>query len=375
MPVSIAPSVTVALSALLGLGFALYLTPIIIAAAERYGIVDRPNGGLKRQARPVPYLGGLALFLSVLAAVAIANPLSPQVLAILLAASIIVAFGLVDDLGTLVPKDKLFGQIIAASVLVRAGVSIQIEALPEPMGAVISVFWLVTIINAFNIIDVHDGLSAGVGAVATLFFGIFALLSGQLVVAVMSAALFGALLGFLRFNFSPAQVYLGDTGSMLIGLLLGALAMISSYSTVNPVAPLFSPLAVLVVPLFDLGFVVLARLAHRIPIYHGSPDHFAVRLSRRGSKASHIALGAYSAGAIAGGLALVAAYASLAVALGVIALTTVSALGVLLWLWRMDPRALEPPASAAEQAALSTQKDLTDDDAADSSQKNSDLER
>ena len=335
------PPLSVVLSAVLGLGFALYLTPIIIRAAERYGIVDKPDGGLKRQEHAVPYLGGLALFLSVLAAVAIAYPLSPKVLAILLAASIIVAFGLVDDLGTLVPKDKLIGQIIAASVLVRAGVSIQIEALPAPVGAIISVFWLVTIINAFNIIDVHDGLSAGVGAVATFFFGVFALLSGEVVVAVMSAALFGALLGFLRFNFPPARIYLGDTGSMLIGLLLGSLAMIDSYSTVNPLAPLFSPLAVLAVPLFDLGFVMLVRFSLRLPVYHGSPDHFAVRLSRYGRSKRRVSLSAYGAGIIAGVLALIAAYTQQNIAIAVLAFSALLALGMLLWLWRLDPRKVE----------------------------------
>ena len=349
MPSDFAPLLTVALSAVLGLGFALYLTPIIIRAAERYGIVDKPDGGLKRQEHAVPYLGGLALFLSVLAAVAIAHPLSPKVLAILLAASIIVAFGLVDDLGTLVPKDKLLGQIIAASVLVRAGVSIQIEALPSPIDSIVSVFWLVTIINAFNIIDVHDGLSAGVGAVATFFFGLFAVLNGDMVVAVMSAALFGALIGFLRFNFPPARIYLGDTGSMLIGLLLGSLAMIDSYSTVNPLASLFSPLAVLAVPLFDLGFVMLVRFSLRIPVYHGSPDHFAVRLSRYGRSARRISLSAYAAGFFAGCLALLAAYTDQDIAIGVLAFSALLMLAMLAWLWRLDPRKIDKNLSIAKK--------------------------
>jgi len=330
-----------AAAAVLALLAALYITPIIMRAAERYDIVDRPDGNLKTQAGAIPYLGGLSLFLAFLAAVAVIHPLESRVLAILLAASIVVCFGLVDDLGTLVPKDKLIGQLIAALVLVRAGVHIQFESLPTLAAQAISVFWLVTIINAFNIIDVHDGLCAGVAAVATLFFGAFAVIEGETTVAVLAAAFFGSAIGFLRYNFPPARIYLGDTGSMLIGLVLGALAMIDDYSTVNPFAAFFSPLAVLAVPLFDLGLVVLARIRHRVPFYYGSPDHFAVRLRRHGIDARRITGGAWIGGAIAGGLALVAAYQPVGTAAMVIALTVLAGVATLAVLWRYDPRTLE----------------------------------
>lgn len=343
---ALTPALLVPVTAVLALFLALYLTPVIIRAAERYQIVDRPDGKLKTQQSAVPYLGGLAVFLSFLAAVAIMHPLESKILAILLAASIVVCFGLVDDLGTLVPKDKLIGQLIAAFVAVRAGVHMQFDLLPDLVDQAISVFWLVAIINAFNIIDVHDGLCAGVAAVATAFFGVFAVLQEATLVAVMCAALFGALVGFLRYNFPPARIYLGDTGSMLIGLVLGALAMIDDYSSVNPLAALFSPLAVLAVPLFDMGFVVLARLANRQPIYYGSPDHFAVRLRRYGVSARRITLGAYLAGAALGSLALVAAFTSVRVAAVMVGVAGVLLIGSIGALWRFDPRRLPPAASS-----------------------------
>jgi len=339
---ALSPALLLLVTTALALFLALYLTPVILRAAERYQIVDRPDGKLKTQQSAVPYLGGLAVFLSFLAAVAIMHPLESKILAILLAASIVVCFGLVDDLGTLVPKDKLIGQLIAAFVAVRAGVHMQFDFLPDLVDQAISVFWLVAIINAFNIIDVHDGLCAGVAAVATACFGVFAVMQNATLVAVMCAALFGALLGFLRYNFPPARIYLGDTGSMLIGLVLGALAMIDDYSSVNPLAAFFSPLAVLAVPLFDLGFVVLARIANRQPFYYGSPDHFAVRLRRHGVSAGRVTIGACLAGAMFGVLALVAALVGANIAAIVVGATVLLLVAAVAVLWRFDPRRLPP---------------------------------
>jgi UDP-GlcNAc:undecaprenyl-phosphate GlcNAc-1-phosphate transferase len=225
---------------------------------------------------------------------------------------------------------------------------------PEPLDTLVSVFWLVAVTNAFNIIDVHDGLCAGVGAVATTFFGAFALLQGDPMVAVICAALLGSLLGFLRYNFPPATIYLGDTGSMLIGLLLGALAMVGQYSTSNSLAPLFAPLAVLSVPLFDIGFVVVARLRHRLPVYHGSPDHFAVRLRHAGVSARRISLAAYGAGAVMGGLGLLASRTSPSGAIAVLGGMAALVVIAFAYLWRLDPRRTRALATATGAAAMTS---------------------
>lgn len=280
---------TLAFAVVAALALALYLTPIVIAAALRYGITDKPKPPLKLQREPVPYLGGMVVFVAFLGSLAITFPFEPRVLAILLSASLVVSVGLIDDLGTLVPKDKLIGQLVAAVVLVKAGVSVQLQAVPSPADELLSVLWLVTCMNAFNIIDVSDGLAATAGLVGSLGALVVAVVNGEPMIATMAASLAGACLGFLWFNRQPARIYLGDTGSMFLGTVLGSLAMIGRYSETNSVSSFLVPLALLGIPLFDLVLVVIARIQSKRPIYHGSPDHFAVRLRHRGWSARRIA--------------------------------------------------------------------------------------
>lgn len=292
--------------AVLAIALATYLAPILIAAASRYGIVDHPKPPLKLHGEPVAYLGGLVVFAAFLLALALTLPFDQRVLAILLCASLVVAVGLVDDLGTLIPRDKFIGQLIAAFVLVKSGVKIDIAALPFPVDEFISVLWMVTCMNAFNIVDVSDGLATTAALVGSLGAGIVAALNDEPMVATMASALFGACLGFLRVNRQPARMYLGDTGSMFLGAMLGALAMIGDYSGSNRVSAWFVPLCLCAIPLFDLCLVIVARLKKGRPVYHGSPDHFAVRLRHHGFSARFTARIA----AAIGGLVVAAGVAS-----------------------------------------------------------------
>ena len=277
------------MAGLLAAALALYLAPIVIRAALRYGIVDKPKPPLKVHSDPVPYLGGMVVFLAFLIALALTFPFDQRVLAILLASSLVVSVGLIDDLGTLTPKDKLLGQMVAALVLVKAGVQINLVALPSPADEIFSVLWLVTCMNAFNILDVSDGLATTAGAIGALGALVVSLLNGEPLVAAMAACLLGACVGFLRVNGQPARMYLGDTGSMFLGTVLGALAIVGRYSERNVVSSWFVPLAILAVPLFDLVLVIIARMMARRPVYFGSPDHFAVRLRHHGWQARGIA--------------------------------------------------------------------------------------
>lgn len=319
---------------------ALYLAPRLIRAAQRYDIVDRPAGALKRQLEPVPYLGGLVVFLSFLLAVALTFPFDNQVLAILLMSSLVVAVGLVDDLGTLIPRDKLIGQLIAAVVLVKAGVKIEIELLPFPIDESLSVLWLVTCMNAYNIVDVSDGLATSAGLIGCTGFACVAFAQGDSRMAILAAAMFGALLGFLRFNQAPARMYLGDTGAMLIGAVLGALALLGRYSIHNDVSAFYVPLTLLAIPLFDLVLVVLARWSSGKRVYHGSHDHFAVRLRQHGIPARRIARDATWVGLAVAASGVGSMYldnwSAGLVAVGIALL----GLSLLAWLWiRFPPRA------------------------------------
>lgn len=263
----------------LAFSLSLYLTPLVRQAALQFGIVDKPDGKLKQHDSPVAYLGGLAIYLSFLISLALTFSFDQEVLGLLLAGTIIVVLGLIDDFGVLSPLVKLFGQCIAIFTLIRSGIYIKLAFLPWYVAFPLSFFWLIGIINAFNIIDVMDGLSSGVAFTCSMTLFVVGFLNDSVVIAFMAIALGGSLLGFLRYNFEPAKIYLGDTGSMFIGMMMGSLAMIGSYTTENIIACV-APVIILGVPIFDTLFVMYIRWLRGMSIIAGSPDHFALRLRK-----------------------------------------------------------------------------------------------
>jgi len=256
-----------------------YLTPLLRQAAIRFGIVDRPDGKLKTHRSPVPYLGGIAIYLSFLLSLAFTAEFQREVLGILLAGSIVVLLGLIDDLGVLSPSVKLAGQVVAVLTLMKAGVTIKLTFLSPWAALPLSFLWLLAVTNAFNLIDIMDGLAAGVGLISCLVLLGVAIGEARGTVVTLLAALAGSLLGFLRYNLEPARIYMGDTGSLFVGLTLAALAMNNSYTSRNLAASL-SPVVILGVPIFDMLFVMFIRWRRGIPVMRGSPDHFALRLRK-----------------------------------------------------------------------------------------------
>ena len=284
----------------LGVVLALYTTPIMRTAALKFGIVDRPDGKLKRHAEPTPYLGGLAVFLAYLIALGVTLEFDQSVLAILLAGTLMLLVGLIDDLGVLSPWEKLLGQAVAIAVLLNAGLYVKLVFVPLPLALVVSVLWLFLVTNAVNIIDIMDGLASGVAAIAAAFLAAIAVINGKPFVAAMAAALAGALVGFLRFNARPARIYLGDSGSLFIGMTLAALAMNGRY-TVDHWVAMLTPVIVLGVPLFDVFFVSILRLEKGMSPFRGSPDHFALRLRSAGFAVPAVVGLAYAAAFVLGG--------------------------------------------------------------------------
>ena len=267
----------VVLGFVLAFVLALYFTPMARQAALRFGIVDRPDGVLKRQSEPVPYLGGLAVFLAYLVALGLVFAFNSLLLGLLLAGTLTLLVGLVDDFGVLTPAAKIAGQAVAVFVLLRSGAVIELAEVPQGLRWPLAALWLFAVCNAFNLLDVMDGLAAGVGAVAGLAFGIVALSTGEYPEAAASLALAGALCGFLVFNVHPARIYLGDAGSLAVGLTLGALAIAIRWSDRSP-AGFLAPLAILGVPLADTAYVSILRARAGKPFWHGSSDHFPLRL-------------------------------------------------------------------------------------------------
>jgi UDP-GlcNAc:undecaprenyl-phosphate GlcNAc-1-phosphate transferase len=280
----------------------LWATPVVGRAAQACGIVDKPDGVLKNHKAPVPYLGGVAIFGAFLVGLAASLEFRADVLGLLLAGAIIVILGLIDDLGALGPWVKLAGQAFAVAVLLKSGIYIKLVFLPVWLQIPLTVLWLLAITNAFNLIDIMDGLSAGVALVSSVLLFCVAVLAGRADSATLLAALAGALVAFLRYNFEPAKIYMGDTGSLFIGLMLGALAMNNSVTAHNRVAAL-APAVILGVPLFDTLFVMYVRWKRGLPVMRGSPDHFALRLRKWRLTVRQTAFASYAATAVLGGLA------------------------------------------------------------------------
>ena len=295
--------------ALAVLGFALafllglYFTPLARQAALRFGIVDRPDGRLKNQREPVPYLGGLAVFLAYLVALGLVFSFNGLLLGLLLAGTLTLLVGLVDDFGVLTPAAKLAGQSVAVFVLLRSGAVIELADVPQGLRWPLAALWLFAVCNAFNLLDIMDGLAAGVGAVAAIAIGIVALTTGEYPEAAAALALAGALCGFLVFNVHPARIYLGDAGSLSVGLTLGALAIAVRWSERSP-AGFLAPLAIFGVPLADTAYVTVLRARAGKPFWHGSPDHFPLRLRAalggEVGKSVGVVVALTAAGAVAG---------------------------------------------------------------------------
>jgi UDP-GlcNAc:undecaprenyl-phosphate GlcNAc-1-phosphate transferase len=275
------------LAALVAFAVAAALTPIAARFARRIGAVDELKArGLASKSTPL--LGGLAIFGGALVAGLIFLPDNQRTEGILAAAALITIVGALDDVFDLHPAAKLLGQISAAILLVTSGVEVETFTFPfvhrvelGGLGGPLTVVALVLLMNVVNFSDGIDGLAAGVCAISALAFAIIAFDLGRNTAGILAAITCGAALGFLIFNFNPASVFMGDCGSNLLGLLLGAVIIEGSLKT-NALIALVGPLVVLAVPFLDTGFVVAKRIKYRRPIYRGDSNHFHHRFHRIG---------------------------------------------------------------------------------------------
>jgi UDP-GlcNAc:undecaprenyl-phosphate/decaprenyl-phosphate GlcNAc-1-phosphate transferase len=264
------------------------LTPAVGGMARRLGVVDAP-GGRRVNQLPVPRLGGLALFLGLLVPALAFLPAGHENRGLLLGAAVAVTVGIVDDFRGLPWYGKLGGQAAAAGVLTGFGVWVDrftfpfvgIHTLPSGVGIPLTIVWIVAIMNMVNFLDGLDGLAAGVAAIAGLTFSVIALSLGKVDAAILSAIVFGACIGFLRHNFYPARIFMGDSGALLLGYVLAAVSVQGLLKTAATVA-LFFPLLVLAVPIVDTTFVVVRRLKHGERIFEADQAHLHHRFLRRG---------------------------------------------------------------------------------------------
>jgi UDP-GlcNAc:undecaprenyl-phosphate GlcNAc-1-phosphate transferase len=258
--------------AALALVIVVVFTPAVAGMARRLGAVDLPDE--RRVHRiPIPRLGGLAMFFGIIVPSLAFLDLTRPVRGLLVGAAVATCVGAIDDFRGLVWWEKLAGQILAASIPPIFGIWIDhftfpflgVYDLSVWLGVPLTVLWIVAVMNMVNFLDGLDGLAAGVCAIAGFTFALIALSLGKPTAAAFSAIIFGATLGFLRHNFFPARVFMGDSGAMLLGFSLAAVSVEGLLKTAATVA-LFFPLLVLAVPILDTGFVVAKRLKYRQPI-------------------------------------------------------------------------------------------------------------
>lgn len=292
----------------------LVLTPIVRDIFRSYGFVDQPDRRRKVHAHPIPRVGGIPIFIAYALAL-YPYPHTPTALAEYLplirklvpAATVIFATGLIDDLLGLRPWQKLAGQLAAASLAYWAGVRVLgVGGFGAGLwwSLPLTLFWLIVCTNAFNLVDGLDGLAAGVGLVATLTLLVAALMHGNPALASASVPMVGALLGFLCYNFSPATVFLGDSGALLIGFLLGCFGAVWTQKS-DALISLTVPLLALSIPLIDVSLAILRRFLRNQPIFSADRGHIHHRLIDQGLTPRRAVLVLYLLCAMAAGLALV----------------------------------------------------------------------
>lgn len=316
------------------LTLALGVTPLARRLAFRTDMVDRPSGR-KFHTDPTPLLGGVAIYTAVIAALLIFGDrfYVNQVAGIVIGATLISFLGFWDDRVSLPAWVKLVGQAVPVVFLILTGVQVSIFKQPL-LNIGLTFVWVLFITNAINFLDNMDGLSAGIAAVASAFFVLLAALSGQYLVGVLAAALLGACIGFLVYNFNPASIFMGDTGSLFLGFVLAAVGIKLRFPTNVPSVTWMIPVLVLGVPILDTSLVIISRLRRGVnPLTTPGKDHLSHRLVNRGATRREAVLLLYLLGCAFGMLAIFTTQASILEGAVVLASVLIAGLFVI---WKME---------------------------------------
>ncbi|HYU19734.1 MAG TPA: hypothetical protein VEQ11_13685 [Chloroflexota bacterium] len=300
------------LSGALALGLAMLLTPAAGRLAGRIGLVSHPRGDRWHRS-PTPLLGGVAIFLAIVPLfLLVPQPVQAHPFdrfgGLLLGGTLIFALGLFDDIRTLPPYTKLLGQIVAACVVV-AGLPIG-KFMPWSVLVVpVTIFWIVGVTNAFNLLDNMDGLSAGIAAIVALTLFAYNYLQGDQQTALLCLLIAGAAGGFLVFNFNPARIFMGDSGSLLVGYLLSGMVVLGAAKATSELAlALLVPVGVMALPILDTTLVTIMRALHSRPISQGGRDHLSHRLVALGLNERSAVLVLYAVSGLFGMLAVTSNY-------------------------------------------------------------------
>ncbi len=276
------------------------LTPVVRALASRWGFVAKPKTD-RWHKKPTAMMGGVAIWLAAIITIVLLTPHSPAIWVVVGAASFLFLVGLVDDWLHIKPYQKLIGQVIGATIVVNYGLLLPwTRSLPANM--VITIFWLIGITNAVNLLDNMDGLATGIAAIASAFLTFNFITSGQITEALMLAVFTGSLLGFLIYNSNPASIFMGDSGSMFIGFFLASAPLINLAGgrSRSFVPVLAVPILVLFIPIFDTTFVTILRKLSGRAASQGGRDHTSHRLVALGLSEKRAVLMLYALAAVSG---------------------------------------------------------------------------
>ena len=253
------------------------LAPIIIRISNKYGLIVKPRED-RWHKKPTALLGGIGIFLAFVIPYFIFIPMNKLTIGILLCMLIIFTLGLLDDIFSLTPQVKLIIQVVVAIIAICFGISVKI--IPNPFISIpLTILWIVVITNAFNILDNMDGLASGISFIAASSIFIYSLSYNLTLPAILSVILAGSALGFLRYNFNPAKIFMGDCGSLFLGFTLSLITIIGTWKTVtNLLLALMVPLAIMIIPIFDIALVTFTRTGHGRTVFQGGKDHSSHRL-------------------------------------------------------------------------------------------------
>jgi UDP-GlcNAc:undecaprenyl-phosphate/decaprenyl-phosphate GlcNAc-1-phosphate transferase len=336
------------------LALALALTPLSKWLAPHVGLVKMPRAR-DVHTRPVPGMGGVAIFLAVMlmAVLLRQRPEFVQLSALLIGAAIMSFLGLIDDRFQLNAYVKLVVQLGTALFAWYTGIQISIFQTPW-LDAFVTVLWIVGITNAMNFLDNMDGLLAGISAVVSAFFLVLAVLNGQFLVALLSAAVLGACIGFLAWNLNPANVFMGDSGSMFLGFSLACIAIKLRFIGQDTQVSWLAPVIVLGLPLFDTTLVTISRLRRgKNPLTTPGRDHCSHRIHAHGFSKREAVMVLYLASGALGIAAVLASVSDLRANLILAGALLVLAL-FMLWFMEFGPWKLknidwEKPAPPTKQ--------------------------
>lgn len=265
--------------AFIALILSLLLVPGVAKLAIHIGAVDKPNAR-KVHTKIMPRMGGLAIYVSFFVVLFLSQSMTQQLLGLFLGGTVLVIVGIIDDMKDIPAKVKLCGQIVAACIVVAFGVRVDFMTnffhgdtfFLSVFSIPVTIIWIVSIINAVNLIDGLDGLAAGISIIAAITMAIVGYASGQTAMASMAMILIGATLGFLRYNFHPAKIFMGDTGSMFLGYSLAVFAVLGVAKSFTLLS-LVTPILVLAIPILDTLFAIIRRKMNHKPIFKPDKHH------------------------------------------------------------------------------------------------------